>query len=60
MLLEREREREREKKKKRLIGLLEVKITYIFLPNGYLGLFSGLKWPRHEADHSSPSSAEVT
>jgi hypothetical protein len=28
--------------------------------HGYQGIFPwGLKWPKHEADHSFPSSAEV-
>jgi len=34
---------------------------YSLLSNGYKGLFSQrIKQPRHEADHSPPSSAEVT
>jgi len=30
-----------------------------FLLNGYLGYFPGAKRPGREADHSSPSNAEV-
>jgi hypothetical protein len=33
--------------------------TRNFLSNGYRGLFLGVKRPGREADHSSPSNAEV-